>query len=66
MDKTMIFRIKIKDDELNKVLDDLQKAREMIQSCYNKLGLMGVVEIEKETATVLRQSLEDVDLLNFF
>lgn len=44
------LKVEIQDGELEQVMDDLEKARKMIEDCGNKLRALGVVTVEKEEA----------------
>lgn len=44
------LKVEIKDSELEQVMDELEKAMKMIETCANKLRFLGVTEIKKEEA----------------
>ena len=44
------LKVEIQDSELEQVMDELEKARRMIEDCANKLRFLGVAEIKKEEA----------------
>lgn len=44
------LKVEIKDEELQKVMEDLETALKLIEACSSKLRFMSVGEITKEEA----------------
>lgn len=42
-----LLRIKIKDEELEEVIQKLEQAKKTVYECYEKLYAMGRLELEK-------------------